>query len=285
MKKKSRKRVIILIVALVVVAIIVFVVLNNQNASQASYTQEQVKSQDISTYLTFSGHIRASDTKQQVAKKSMKVKDIYVEEGDSVEEGALLFKASDGERVYAEISGVIEVLYVEEDISLSPGSPIADIVNYGDLMVKVDADEYDVGALTTGQGVDIFVNALGRMVGGTIDKISNDATVGKDVSYYTVEILLSEQDGLRAGMSVEAQILDKHSAGATVISMNALQFDYENQPYVYIKDSSGNIVAQYVGVGINDGSNVEIISGLQTGDTVYRPSSSGMLMPGMMMRG
>jgi len=285
MKRKSRKKWIVLGAVVLLAALAAIWVMNTRQGTQGNYIEETVKTQDLSTYLSFSGHVRASEDKQIVAKRSMKVKELYVSEGDVIERGTLILRATDGERVYADIAGTIEKLYPEADSPLSPGSAIANIVNYGELMVKVDADEYDVGALSVGQDVSIYVNALGTTASGAISKIANDATVGKDVSYYTVEIALHGAGGLRAGMSVEARVLDKTAEGATTVSMRALQFDAENQPFLYMRDANGRMAMQYVSVGISDGTTVQILAGVYPGESVYRPPRRNMMMPGMGMMG
>jgi len=285
MKRKSRKRLIWIIVLVLLATAALWFVLSNNQSGQGSYTEETVKAQDIHTYLSFSGHVRSSQSKQQTAKKVMKVREIYVEEGDRVEQGALILRAADGERVYADIAGTIETLYPEVDSQLGIGSPIAEIFDYAQLMVIVDADEYDVGALYVGQEVTVYINALGEVVTGAIDKIANDAAVGRDVSFYKVEIALNESGNLRAGMSVEARVLDKTAIGATTISMRALRFDAENQPFVYKRDPSGRIYVQPVTIGINDGVTVQILSGVSPGENVYRPQRGMMIMPGGMGMG
>ena len=285
MKKKNRTRNVIIIIVLAVVVIANIVLWRSGSGTAVSYAEESVKSQDISTYFSFSGHIRASEDKQQTAKKNMKVRDLLVAEGDHVDAGDILFRATDGERVYADISGIIEVLHIEKDSTLGAGSPIAEIVDYSTLKVIVDADEYDVGALSVGQSVSVFVNALGITADGIIDKIANDAIVGKDVSFYSVEISVANDGAMRAGMSVETQVMNGHVAGATTISMDSLQFDAENMPFVYIRDGGGNITPQYVSIGINDGTKVQLLSGPQPGDTVYRPARTGIMMPFRAMRG
>jgi len=86
-------------------------------------------------------------------------------------------------------------------------------------------------------------------------------------------------------MSVEAQILNTCALGAVTIPMKALQFDAENQPFVYKADANGKLYAQKVTIGINDGATIQILSGVDDGESVFRPIRRNALMPGMgMMR-
>ena len=54
-----------------------------------------------------------------------------------------------------------------------------------------------------------------------------------------------------------------------ILKMDALSFDPTNQAYVWMMDDSGELQQVNVEVGINNGSYVEIRSGLSDGDTVY----------------
>ena len=45
---------------------------------------------------------------------------------------------------------------------------------------------------------------------------------------------------------------------AVTVTMKALQFDAENKPFVYVRDSDGKVRTKYVETGVNDGTIVEI---------------------------
>ena len=85
-------------------------------------------------------------------------------------------------------------------------------------------------------------------------------------------------------MSVEVKAIKDSVQNAKTISINAIEFDEDNQPYVYIKDSNGNIVEKSISIGINDGSSVEIKSGLKDSDTVVSSTSTDIFDFGMMMQ-
>ncbi|MGE5676833.1 MAG: efflux RND transporter periplasmic adaptor subunit [Pseudomonadota bacterium] len=173
--------------------------------------------------------------------------------------------------VLAEIDGEVSEIYVEENESVVTGTKIMDIVDYDDLEVKVKVDEYDLRAVTVGKDVAVTINQLGKDVGGRISEISRKAETVNEVSFFIASVDLENDPDLRVGLSVEVKTLNKAASGATVIPMKALQFDDNNNPYVYYRDKNGKAATKEVTVGINDGTDVQIIEGLKPGDGVLVP--------------
>jgi HlyD family secretion protein len=92
---------------------------------------------------------------------------------------------------------------------------------------------------------------------------------------------------LRVGLSAEIKVHNEEAKNAVTISMNALHFDSNNEPYVLIQNSEGKAVSKKVTTGMNDGTSVEIKDGLAAGDTVLiekqsnaNSSASSAPMPG-----
>ena len=247
-------------------------------------TQEVAAARDITTYYSCSGNLTPAEDKIQTAKESLKVKELYVAEGDTVQEGDALLRGTDGTRLYAAASGVVETLYVEADDPLQPGSQVARIVDYGTLEVSIDVDEYDIGAIALGKEGAVYVNALDASVVGTVTDIARNAVTEGGVSYFEVKMQLDAPEDVRAGMSVEVNILNQQALGAVSLSLDALSYDEYNRPFVYKLDAAGERVAAYVETGVSDGRNVQIVSGVAAGESVYYHSDD-MTRFFAMMRG
>lgn len=270
-KKKHKKWIWILLLLLLAVGAYFFLSAGQQTVD-AMLSSETVQRRDLTTYYSFSGNLTPVSDETQAAKETMKIRDLYVSEGDQVAEGDLLLRASDGKRVYAAYSGVIEELYPSEEDTLQAGSQIARIVNYDVLEVTVDVDEYDIGAIEEGKEGTVYLNALERSIPGTVSDIARSATSEGGVSYYEVKLQVNAPSDVRAGMSVEVQILNQQAPGAVSLSLDGLMYDEYNMPYVYQKDAQGSLIAVPVQTGVSDGKNIQILSGLSEGDTVYYQS-------------
>ena len=176
--------------------------------------------------------------------------------------------------ITAEMDGEVSEIYVEENESLITGTKIMDIVNYDELEVKVKVDEFDLNAISEGKEVAVTINPLEKDVVGKVSEISKEAETVNEVSFFTASIDLEKDPDLRVGLSVEVKAINKSVTSATTISMKALQFDNENQPFVYYRDINGNVVTKPVKVGINDGSTVQIIDGIKTGEVLLLPAEA-----------
>lgn len=272
-RKKRRRKWPWLVLVLLVLGIGVYWFLNaGSEAAQALLTEEAVQSRDIVTYYSFSGNLTPVTDETQTAKESLKVKQVYVSEGDLVSQGDLLLRGTDGTRVYAAHSGTIETLYAEADDTLQPGSQIARIVDYETLEVSVDVDEYDIGAVEIGKEGTVYLNALERTIPGVVSEVSREATTEGGVSYYQAKLQVDAISNVRSGMSVEVTILNQQALAAPSLSLDALSYDEYNRPYVYQKDAEGQLLAVAVETGISDGRNIQILSGVEEGDKVYYQS-------------
>ena len=265
-KKRRKWPWILLVLALLLIA---GLTLSARRTAAQSLTEEIAQRRDIVTYYSFSGSLIPVTDEVQTAKDTLKVKELYVKEGDRVAEGDALLRGSDGTRVYAACSGTIEELYAQLDDTLQPGSQIARIVDYDALEVSVDVDEYDIDAIQEGKEGDVYLNALDVTVPGTVTEIARSATTEGGVSYYPVKLEVEAAQNVRSGMSVEVNILNQQALGAVSLSLDALSYDEYNRPFVYLKDAEGKLTAQYVETGVSDGQYIEILSGVSEGDAVY----------------
>ncbi len=267
-KKKSRKKWPWLILVVIVAIIVWFVISVNQQV-QNLYASDVAKLRDIATYYSFSGNLTPVMDEVQTAKDAIKVKELYVKEGDIVRESQPLLRGADGTRVLAQYQGTVDELFVDPEDQLQPGAQIVHMIDFDTLEISVDVDEYDIGALALGKQGDVYLNALGETVQGTVSEIARSATTDGGVSYYEVKLQIDATENIRSGMSVEVNVLNKQALGCVSLSMKALSYDEYNKPYVLVKNAEGQMQVQYVETGVSDGQNIQITSGLAEGQTVY----------------
>ncbi len=269
-KKKKHRKWLWLVLVLAVLGVAGYSFLSaGTEAAQSLFTEEAVQNRDIVTYYSFSGNLTPVTDETQTAKESLKVKEVYVSEGDRVSEGAMLLRGTDGTRIYAAHTGTIETLHVEKDDTLQPGSQIARIVDYDTLEVTVDVDEYDIGAVEIGKEGTVYLNALERSIPGVVSQVSREATTEGGVSYYEAKLQVDAGSDVRSGMSVEVTILNQQVLSTPSLSLDALSYDEYNRPFVYCRDAEGQMKAVAVETGITDGKNIQILAGLAEGDKVY----------------
>ena len=156
--------------------------------------------------------------------------------------------------------------------------------------VSINVDELDILSVKEGQTATVTLDALdGQEFEGTITEVSNEASSGNSSAKYPVTITFEKTEDMLLGMSASATIHVNEAEDAVLIPVDALQ-EKGDSTFVYTKkDSDGNLSGEVeVETGISNGSQVEITSGLEEGDTVYylkaesSDTNSGQNMPGGM---
>lgn len=153
-------------------------------------------------------------------------------------------------------------IYYTEAFSVSSQEKVA---------VSINVDEMDINSVQVGQSAVVTLDALeGQEFEGEITKISATASSSGNSVKYPVEIELEKADGMLRGMSASATINVDEVKDAVLIPVNALQ-EKGNQTFVYTEaDADGNLSGEVqVETGLSNGSQVQITSGLNEGDTVY----------------
>lgn len=146
-------------------------------------------------------------------------------------------------------------------------------ISSGDTMLlSVNVDELDILSVAVGQKAEITFDALeGESYTGTITEISDTASVSGGVAKYAVEIELTKDENMRAGMNASATITIDSKENIVTIPLNALQ-EQGGKTFVYTQkdEETGQLGGETeVETGLSDSENVEITSGLSEGDTVY----------------
>lgn len=237
------------------------------------YEEEAAKTGDITTYYSFSGTAEAKSRQNVISKKEMHINEVVVKPGDHVKKGDVLIKTAN-EEIKAEIDGEVAQIYTKSNSHAYAGTQLLDIADYSNIQTDVKVDEYDLKYIKVGQTVNVKIKALDQEVQGKVSAISKEAKNENGVSYFTATIALEQDEAVRVGMSAEAKLLKQQASKVTTVSMDAVQFDRNNQPYV-LRSENGKPVKQYIEAGINDGSVIEIKSGIRAGDIVLIPSESG----------
>ena len=93
--KKSNKRKIV--IGVIGVLIVVLVLSFTLRPKEEQYSEETAKTQDITTYYSFSGNIEAKENQVVVSKNIIPIKKLLVKEGDLVERGDVLFVLDDSD--------------------------------------------------------------------------------------------------------------------------------------------------------------------------------------------
>lgn len=154
--------------------------------------------------------------------------------------------------------------------SYQAGTPLLTLAPMEELIFKGTVDEIDVGKLVSGMKTDIKVGALpGEEIAGVLSKISPKAKKQDNTTLFDVEIEVTDQGSkvLRAGYSANADIIISKKDSILVIPERLVTFA-EDTVRVEVQDSLGNIDFKDIEVGLSDGLNIEVVSGLDLGEKI-----------------
>lgn len=181
-------------------------------------------------------------------------------------------------QIKARISGMILDVPVEvgnqviEANNFNEGTTIAIIAKTDDMIFEGKVDESEVGKIKEGLPLEITVGAIeDKTFNATLDYISPKGTEENGAVQFDIEGSLKLNDSvfIRAGLSANASIILERSEDVLAISESLVQFEKEtNKPFVEVEIGEQQFEKRMVELGLSDGINVEVISGVSKGDKI-----------------
>ena len=169
-------------------------------------------------------------------------------------------------QVKSPIDGVVDECMVKVGQAAAPGIPMATVVNFSKLKVKVDAPETYAGKILQGNAVVVLFPDLKKEVSSKISYIG--ASVNPANRTFKVEIpLRGNEAGLLPNMATTVRVINYSTGSAIAVPINLIQKDLSNTDFILV-ESAGRAKKMPVKVGQMYGEKAEILSGLKTGDKI-----------------
>lgn len=167
--------------------------------------------------------------------------------------------------IKAPVSGTILSRIAKVSDLASPGVTMATLSSGDTVDVQVDIDEKYIAKVAVGQAATVTLtsDAGGASYTGVVREISDSGTVTNGVTYYTVKVALDRQEGLKDGMNVDVSILTASRKNCLLVPKACVM----NGSQIEVLEN-GKTVTKDVVVGITDGTNAEIVSGLSETDSI-----------------
>ena len=155
-------------------------------------------------------------------------------------------------------------------INITPASAVFTVASPGQMKFIANVDEVDIGNIKEGQQVKIVLDAYSdQEFEGIIDKIAfSSVRSSGGGTAYPVEVNLPENNGLqfRIGMNGDADIIIAQETDILIVPFEAV---IEKDDKKMVKVIEGNKIKEVeVETGIESDTKIEIISGLEEGQTV-----------------
>ena len=190
----------------------------------------------------------------------------------------------DNYTVTSPIRGTIVDKQYKTGDTVESGKALCTIYDLSYLEMTLNIDELDISSVAVGQSVQITADAVPeKAYTGVVTKVSVAGSTSGGTTSYPVTVRIDEADGLLPGMNVDAEIVVAEVSDALAVPNGAvsrgglvlLTSDSPSAAHATEKDAPNGYVYVAVEAGAGDDRYVEILSGLQEGDTVaYTPEAN-----------
>lgn len=196
-----------------------------------------------------------------------------IERGFKIAEAQLqaIQKRAEDTQIKAPISGYINEDFYEPGTLVSPGMPLAELINSTPLKLNLQVSEREVATVKLGQKIPVIVNALPNFTQeGVVTFISNKADGA--FKYEVILEIKNPSPEIKPGMFGTATFASTDTANRLLINRKSIVGGLKN-PGVYTIE---NGVAVYRSVQIQpiNASLVEVLEGLSAGDEII---ASGLI--------
>ena len=267
-------------------------------AAQTSYTTAQVTRMDITSSITGSGTLEAADSYSVTTLLEDTILTADFEEGDEVEEGAVLYtidssdasttleqaeiSLSQAQRSYnsalkdqsdltvtAPVSGQVYTLDVEVGDDVSPGTQVATIRDSATMSLEVTFPADEAAQFYVGQSATVTLDSTFETLSGTISKVSAiDTVLTGNVIVRSVTVDVENPGGLSTAQSASAAV-------GSVTSTGSGTFTYKEEEAVTAQ-VSGQVAALQVSEGdqVSEGSVLVVLESDDLSNSVQSASES-----------
>jgi HlyD family secretion protein len=182
--------------------------------------------------------------------------------------------------ITAPIDGIVATLDIKEgDIIATAGSGLGTpiyMVDPNSLELNIEVDEIDVAQTKLAQKAVINLDAIpDTKYEGTVSAISTlpiSKVQNSGVVVYEVKVIFAGQipESVKSGMSATVDIVTQEKKDVVLVPSKSIKRDSKGQTTVSIIVNQ-KVEERQVVIGLSDGTQTEVISGLNVGDIVVKP--------------
>ena len=186
--------------------------------------------------------------------------------------------ASANTNIRATVPGTVLEIPVEEGFqviasnSFNAGTTIATIADLNKMIFEGKVDEAEVGKLIVGMPLEVNLGAIeDQSLEAKLKFIAPKGNEEQGAVQFKIEadLFLNDSIFVRAGYSANASLILERKNNVMAVEESLLQFDRETEkPYVEIQVADQKFERRDIEIGLSDGVNVEVLSGLTEDDQI-----------------
>lgn len=234
---------------------------------------EPAANRTLEERISVTGSLKAKDEATLFSRVPGKLKENVLKEGDRVQKGQTVALVERDEvgvvfepaPVPSTLTGVVGRIFLDRGANVGLDTPVALVVDDGEVLAKADVPERYAGRAAVGQRVDIKVESFPRRTfNGQVSRVS--PVVDPVTRSTSIEVKVLNPEGLlKSGMFAELNVAI--SMKPSVLSVPASAVTDGSGYHVFIvKD--GKAQKRNVTLGLKTDDHIEIKSGLSKGDAV-----------------
>jgi HlyD family secretion protein len=158
--------------------------------------------------------------------------------------------------------------------NFNDGTTIASVADMTDMIFEGQVDESEVGRIRPGMELRLVVGALpDQRIRATLEHIAPKGVEEEGAIQFEIRAAVIPEEGLslRANYSANADIVLDQRQGVLSIDEGLLQFDGE-QAFVEVEIGDQQFERRDIEVGLSDGIQIEVLSGLAEEDWIKQPN-------------
>lgn len=157
--------------------------------------------------------------------------------------------------------------------NFNDGTTIATVADMNDMIFKGKVDETEIGKIKEGMPIELTIGAMdGRTLDATLEYVSPKGVEENGAIQFEIKAALSVPNDafVRAGYSANAQIILKRVEDVMTIPESTVEFKGDSSFVYLLKSATPQQVFEKkpIEIGLSDGINIEIKSGLTSEDKV-----------------
>lgn len=188
-----------------------------------------------------------------------------------------------GQSVAASMTGIVKDLMVSDGQFVEEGTPLIKITNNRRLLLQAEVSQKYLPVLASIQSAN-FKTPYQEEVQSIEDYNGKVISYGKLIeqgqNFVPVLFELDNVRNLIAGSFVELFLMTKPIPNALVIPKSALMQDYSSN-FVYVQTGGESFEKREVKLGIDDGVNIQVLSGVDAGEWVVTKGAYQIKMASM----
>ncbi len=171
-------------------------------------------------------------------------------------------------RVKAPFAGIVDEMSAKEGEFAAPGMALGRLISAGKASVTVDIPESYSSVVGKGQKVDLLFPSINKTLEARVTQVSD--YINPDNRTFKVYVNLPATGEFKPNMLAKVRVRDYEANQALSVPSALVQQDMNGDQYVFVykavKGGIGLVEKRAVTIGKNNGSQVEISTGLKIGE-------------------